>query len=166
MGRRTTLACSSIRSQHRPLSAGKRHGGQGRACPPSKGFLVVTPSPLGRPFRRTPPPRPPATLRLVAVGVVEDAARAGEALPRLAMALGAEARGRYGALGLEPAATALELEHRHRPHARSVGVVRKEAAFRGEALHADGHLTLLGSSCYTASTVHPASKEQRPYQYA
>src|SRR5205085_1551888 len=89
---------------------------------------------------------------LVTVGIVQDAARLGEALPRLAVALGAEPGRRNDAVGFEAAAAALDLEHGHLLHARGEGIVGRKLSLGREAFHADRHtLRLLRAKPYTHS---------------
>jgi hypothetical protein len=65
----------------------------------------------------------------VAVSVHQDAARLGEALPRLTVALRAEARGDHYVFRLEPAAAALELEDSHTVGGAAERVVRRKMTF-------------------------------------
>src|SRR5688572_24187029 len=75
----------------------------------------------------------------VPVRIFEDAAGLGEALPRLAMALGAELRRGHDALGLKTAAAALDLEDGDAGHRRLERVVRSKLPLRREPVHADRH---------------------------
>jgi hypothetical protein len=75
---------------------------------------------------------------LVSFGVLEDAARAGEALPSLATALGADARGGHDRFGLEPTAAALQREDSHTLAPIVVErIVRRKVALRRELFHGD-----------------------------
>jgi hypothetical protein len=74
---------------------------------------------------------------LIAVGVLEDASRTGEALKGLAVALGACARGGHGILGFIPAAAALELKYGDATDIASERIVRHKLSLRLESLHAD-----------------------------
>src|SRR5437762_10899623 len=60
---------------------------------------------------------------LVAVGVLQDAAGAGEAFEGFAMAFGANLGGADNILGLIPAATALKLKNGHAADGSGEGVV-------------------------------------------
>src|SRR3954470_6159046 len=76
----------------------------------------------------------------MSAGVFEDAARPGESLPRLCMALGAHAWNRHHILRLKAARAALKGKHRRLlRHHRGIRIVRLKLTFRSKSFHADGH---------------------------
>src|SRR5213075_754692 len=73
----------------------------------------------------------------IPIGVVQDAPRTSEALPSLGVALGAQPRRRYDALGLVAARAALHLKDRHTLWNLCERVVSREVTLRAESFHAD-----------------------------
>ena|SRR2546421_6676192 len=85
----------------------------------------------------------------VAIGVFQNTARFGIALPRVAMALWAESGRRHRILGLETAAPTLNRKDCHPFFVSLEGIVSGKVAVRTEPFHTDGHnLTLLQSRLY------------------
>jgi hypothetical protein len=81
------------------------------------------------------------SVALVASSVVQNASRAGEPLPSIRVALGAEPRRGDRTLGFKAAAAALELEYSDAGSCRLERVVGGEVAFRRETIHADRHFS-------------------------
>jgi hypothetical protein len=76
-------------------------------------------------------------IRLVTLGVLKDAAGAGEPLPGLATALGADPRGGHERVGFISAAAALQRKDGHTLAFMVKRIVRRKVALGRELFHGD-----------------------------
>jgi hypothetical protein len=73
--------------------------------------------------------------RSIPIGILQDSAWLGKSLPRFAVALGAQFRGRHHIIRLKAAGTALELEHRNSTVRRVKRVKSSKMPMRLKAIH-------------------------------